>query len=161
MKKRLIALLGALILFLTGCTTSKSEGSNDPIEVLNTSEPTKQIEETISMLTKETEPIIIEETTVVIETQPIIETEPVTEEPTTGVGDNELENETEEDTENETEEDTESEEETVDEESEEAVDEESEESESVDLEEEGEEKPKESKFLDTLPVISVWNPVSI
>ena len=33
--------------------------------------------------------------------------------------------------------------------SEEAVDEESEESESVDLEEEGEEKPKESKFLDT------------
>ena len=40
-------------------------------------------------------------------------------------------------------------EEAVDEESEEAVDEESEESESVDLEEEGEEKPKESKFLDT------------
>ena len=77
MRKRLIALLSALILFLTGCTNSKSEGSNDPIEVLNTSEPTKQIEETISMLTKETEPIIIEETTVVIETQPIIETEPI------------------------------------------------------------------------------------
>ena len=46
------------------------------------------------------------------------------------------------------EDEAESEEETVDEESEEAVDEESEESESADLEE-GEEKPKESKFLDT------------
>ena len=62
--------------------------------------------------------------------------------------DDEIVEEDEAESEEEIDED-ESEEEAVDEESEEAVDEESEESESVDLEEEGEEKPKESKFLDT------------
>ena len=73
MRKRLIALLSALILFLTGCTNAKSEDSSELTEVLNTTNPDKIIEETISMLTKETEPIIIDENTIVIETTPIIE----------------------------------------------------------------------------------------
>ena len=73
MRKRLIALLSALILFLTGCTNAKSEDSSELTEVLNTTNPDKIIEETISMLTKETKPIIIDENTIAIETTPIIE----------------------------------------------------------------------------------------
>ncbi len=92
MKKRIYVFLTTFILFITGFFINTLDTTNDIQEVINIDKPKQKLEKLLSLITKETNTIIVNDEVLIIETEPentqvieqppiiIIETEPIVEE---------------------------------------------------------------------------------